>query len=154
MSIPKKAVLRLSFGFILVVSLGVWLWLSWLERSFREEPYSLIEDGLYLGSSVPEPPPGTKAVLNLCGRKDSYAVDSVLWEPILAGGTDPDLAWLGGWSSALSFMKAQQNGAAFPGAIRTRADMWQLGTFFFEFVLASPPPSSYHQSVRFKGAYQ
>ncbi|HMF19078.1 MAG TPA: dual specificity protein phosphatase [Gemmataceae bacterium] len=90
----KKKWWQILLALVFVSGLAVWLALLWLERSYREEPYSLIEGGLYLGSSVPEPPPGTKAVLNLCGRKDSYAVDKLLWEPILEGGKDPDLAWL------------------------------------------------------------
>jgi hypothetical protein len=85
---------QILLAVVLLTGLGVWLWLLWLERSYREEPYSLIEDGLYLGSAVAEPPPGTKAVLNLCGRKDPYVVDNLLWGPILESGKDPDLAWL------------------------------------------------------------
>jgi protein phosphatase slingshot len=85
---------HILFAVVLFAGLGVWFWLLWLERSYREEPYSLIEDRLYLGSSVDMPPPGTKAVLNLCGRKDPYSVDTILWEPILEGGKEPDLAWL------------------------------------------------------------
>jgi protein-tyrosine phosphatase len=84
----------LLFAIPLLAGIGVWLWLSWLERSYRDAPYSLIEDGLYVGSSVDAPPPGTKALLNLCGRKDAYKVDALLWEPILEGGKDPDVAWL------------------------------------------------------------
>ena len=105
MSISKKAIPPYSLGFILIAALGVWLWLLWLERSYHEEPYSLIEDNLYVGSSVPEPPPGTKAVLNLCGQKDPYAVDNLLWESILEGGKDPDLAWL---RRMVDFIDSQQ----------------------------------------------
>jgi hypothetical protein len=105
LSISKKAIPPYSLGFILIAALGVWLWLLWLERSYHEEPYSLIEDNLYVGSSVPEPPPGTKAVLNLCGQKDPYAVDNLLWESILEGGKDPDLAWL---RRMVDFIDSQQ----------------------------------------------
>ena len=90
---------------ILLAGLGAWLWLLWLEQSYREEPYALVEDRLYLGASVTEPPPGTKAVLNLCGREDPYAVDNLLWQPILEGGKDPDLAWLG---RMVEFIDTQQ----------------------------------------------
>lgn len=79
---------------VVVAAIGVWLWLGWLERSYREEPYSLIEDGLYLGSAVSEPPPGTKAVLNLCAKPDPYSVDASLQEPIFEEGKEPSLAWL------------------------------------------------------------
>src|SRR2546428_681157 len=72
---------------LLVVALagcvGAWLWTLWLERSRREEPYALLEDRLYVGEAAAEPPPGTKAVVNLCGRKDLFRVDAGLWEPIL-----------------------------------------------------------------------
>jgi hypothetical protein len=78
----------------LLASVGVWLWLSAVADSYREEPYTLIEDGLYVGASVHDPPPGTKAVLNLCDRRDPYQVDAALWEPIPDGGKAPDLEWL------------------------------------------------------------
>jgi len=78
----------------LAAGLAVWLWLGRIEQSY-EQPFSRIEDGLYLGSSVREPPPGTQAVVNLCGREDTYPVDASLWEPILEGGPqEPDLPWL------------------------------------------------------------
>jgi protein-tyrosine phosphatase len=90
-----KSVRRTLLAVLILAGLGVWLRLLWLERSYREEPYSRIEETLYLGGSVAEPPPpGTTAVLNLCGRKDPYPVDALLWEPILEGGKEPDLAWL------------------------------------------------------------
>lgn len=89
-----KALRRHWLAVVVLVGLGIWLWLVWLEQSYREEPYALIEDGLYVGSSVPEPPPGTTAVLNLCGREDPYSVDACLWEPILEGGKEPTLEWL------------------------------------------------------------
>jgi hypothetical protein len=85
---------RTSLVLTLLACVGVWLWLLVLEDSYREEPYTLIEDGLYVGAAVPEPPPGTKAVLNLCDRRDPYQVDAVLWEPIPDGGKAPDLDWL------------------------------------------------------------
>jgi hypothetical protein len=83
---------------LLVIALlgcgGVCLWLLWLALSYRDEPYSLIEDGLYVGASVPEPPAGTGAVVNLCDRKDPYEVDTCLWEPILDAGKAPSIDWL------------------------------------------------------------
>lgn len=78
---------------ILVAGIAAWLALVSVERSL-DKPYSLIEDGLYVGSSVPEPPSGTRAVLNLCGKEDRYPVEAGLWEPVLEGGKEPDLAWL------------------------------------------------------------
>jgi hypothetical protein len=78
---------------VLLGCAGAWLWLRTLEQSYREEPYTLIEDGLYAGASVAEPPPGTKAVLNLCDRKDPYPVEATLWEPILDGKA-PGIDWM------------------------------------------------------------
>src|SRR5262245_38082888 len=79
---------------VLVGCIGAWLVLLYLGRGSEETPYSLIEDGLYLGSATPEPPPGTRAVVNLCGREDHYPVEASLWEPILEGGQEPNVAWL------------------------------------------------------------
>jgi hypothetical protein len=90
MNIPRRRWLAL----VLLGGFAVWLCLFWLERSSREAPYSLIEPGLYLGAWVPEPPPGTRAVVNLCGREDPYAVEACLHEPIFEGPKAPDLAWL------------------------------------------------------------
>ena len=100
-----KSLRRTLLAVFLIAGFGAWFWLLRLERSYREEPFSLIEDGLYLGSSVAEPPPGTTAVLNLCGRKDPYAVDALLWEPILEGGKEPDLDWL---RRMIEFIDSQQ----------------------------------------------
>ena len=86
--------LRLNLLVVLVASLGVWLWLLWLERSYREVPYSLIEEGLYVGRYVPEPPPGTEAVINLCESEDSYQVGVCLWEPIRDAPPAPSIEWL------------------------------------------------------------
>lgn len=91
----KRRTWFIFIAFLLFTGLGAWLWLGQLEQSYQQPPYSLIEDGLYLGSSVREPPPGTQAVVNLCGREDPYTVEARLWEPILEGGEqEPDLPWL------------------------------------------------------------
>lgn len=64
-------------------------------RFIREPPnYSKVEDGLYLGGYVPEPPPGTRAVLNLCESEDPYRVESHRWEPIPDAEPVPALDWL------------------------------------------------------------
>lgn len=61
----------------------------------RESPnYSRIEEGIWLGGHVPEPPPGTQAVLNLCEREDAYKVESQKWEPIRDAAPAPSLDWL------------------------------------------------------------
>jgi hypothetical protein len=80
---------------ILLGCVGIWLFLLWLERSYRqEENDSLIEDGLYMGGYVDGPPPGTGAVLNLCEIDDPYRANTHAWEPIRDTGPAPDLAWL------------------------------------------------------------
>lgn len=89
-----KALRRYLPAVLLLGTGGTLLWLSWLEWSLRPKPYALVEEGLYVGGFVDKPPPRTTAVLNLCGKKDSYEVDEYLWEPILEGGPLPDLAWL------------------------------------------------------------
>jgi len=58
---------------------------------------------------VPEPPPGTTAVLNLCGKEDPYHADAHLWEPVLEGGKEPDLAWL---RRLVEFIAAQRRAGA------------------------------------------
>jgi hypothetical protein len=79
---------------ILIGCIGAWLGMLWLEDAYREKPYSLIEDRLYLGGCVAEPPPGTTAVVNLCSQEDRYPVEARLWEPLLDGGKEPDVTWL------------------------------------------------------------
>jgi hypothetical protein len=79
---------------ILASALGVWLHLVWLERSYHQPNYSLIEDGLYMGGDESAPPWGTTAVVNLCESEDRYACEEHLWEPIPDGEPVPRLDWL------------------------------------------------------------
>jgi len=65
-------------------SVAAGLLLLWNHTS--DQSYSRIEPGLYLGPSVDRPPPGTQAVVNLCGRPDPYQVGPALWEPIYESG--------------------------------------------------------------------
>ena len=66
-----------------------------VDRLTREGPnYSRIEDGLYLGGRVQEPPSGTQAVLNLCEVEDSYQATIHRWEPIHDGAPAPRIEWL------------------------------------------------------------
>lgn len=60
----------------------------------RGRNYSQIENGLWLGGSVAEPPPGTQAVLNLCEIEDPYQVEFHKWEPIRDAEPAPSLQWL------------------------------------------------------------
>ncbi|HEX3152835.1 MAG TPA: dual specificity protein phosphatase [Gemmataceae bacterium] len=61
----------------------------------REPPnYSKIENGLWMGGRVAEPPPGTRAVLNLCDADDAYRVESYQWQSIRDSAPAPSLEWL------------------------------------------------------------
>jgi len=80
-------------GLLLMGCLSSLIVLRWLEQSY-DSPYAYVEENLYVGASVEVPPPGTQAVVNLCGRKDGYKADAEFWEPILEGGDDPDVKWL------------------------------------------------------------
>jgi len=58
----------LLVGLVLAgLALAIWLGL-WNRGAENQRDYALIEDGLYMGGYVDEPPPGTNAVLNLCPR--------------------------------------------------------------------------------------
>jgi hypothetical protein len=66
-----------------------------LERRSREPPnYTRIEEGLWLGGLVREPPPGTQAVLNLCESEDPYRAELHSWVPIPDSEPAPSLDWL------------------------------------------------------------
>ena len=108
---------------LLLGGVGAWVGLRWLARSYEEEPFSRIEDGLYLGTAVPQPPPGTRAVVNLCGYKDPYPVDAALWEPILEGGDDPTVEWL---RRVVEFIAAQRR-AGLTTYVHCRAGMNRSG---------------------------
>ncbi len=97
---------RILPGVLLVGCLGAWLVLLAVGRSYREEEnYSLIEEGLYMGGRVQEPPHGTKAVLNLCLFKDPYQVAAHRWEPIRDAAPAPSLKWL---REMVEFVDAQR----------------------------------------------
>jgi dual specificity protein phosphatase-like protein len=66
-------------------SVGAGLVLLWSHPP-ETEPYSRVEEGLYIGSSVEQPPQGTQAVVNLCGRPDPYQVGPSLWAPMYEAG--------------------------------------------------------------------
>jgi hypothetical protein len=99
-----KIVLRALLATLIIGGIGAWLWLTWLESTY-DQPYCRVEDGLYIGSSVSEPPPGTKAVVNLCGREDPYSVEASLWEPVFEAGKEPNLEWL---RRVVEFIAAQR----------------------------------------------
>jgi hypothetical protein len=80
-------VLAFVAGGVLIVHVAV-------DRATREPPnYSPIEDGLWLGGRVPAPPPGAKAVLNLCRAEDPYRAEFQRWAPIRDAEPAPQLDW-------------------------------------------------------------
>ena len=80
---------------VLVASMAVFGVHILVDSLTREPPnYSLIEDGLWLGGFVPEPPPNTSAVLNLCESEDPYRAIGHRWEPIRDAEPAPSLEWL------------------------------------------------------------
>jgi protein-tyrosine phosphatase len=83
--------------------LGVHLAVAWLGR---EQPnYTKVEDGLYLGGYVREPPPDAAAVLNLCETEDAYRMATHRWEPIADTEPAPTLDWL---REQVGFIEAQR----------------------------------------------
>jgi len=95
---------------LLIGSVAATGYLWWLEQHYpaatAQEPYSLIEKGLYLGGSAERPPPGTKAVLNLCQIKDSYQCEVHAWEVIPDRPPAPGLDWL---RKQVAFVDAQRH---------------------------------------------
>jgi hypothetical protein len=107
-----------------------------VDQLTREPPrYSRIEEGLYLGGRVLEPPPGTRAVLNLCENDDPYRAEVHEWQPIHDGEPVPSLEWL---RRQVEFIDAQRragrpvfvhchNGASRGGMVIVAYLMWREG---------------------------
>jgi Dual specificity phosphatase, catalytic domain len=86
---------RVLLVFLPLGCAGVWLFVRWIEQCDRgPKNYSLIEDGLYMGGDVTEPPPGVRAVVNLCEKPDPYRTEVMVWEPIADRGPAPSITWL------------------------------------------------------------
>jgi hypothetical protein len=82
-------------SFLLAGAFGTWVTLLAIEQAYREPVnYTRIEKGLYLGGFVKEPPPGTKAVLNLCESEDPYRCEAHVWAKIRDAAPAPSLEWL------------------------------------------------------------
>jgi hypothetical protein len=79
----------------------------WGVDHFTQEPpnYTLVEQGLYMGGSVTDPPPRTSAVLNLCEKADPYQSEVHAWEPIRDGAPAPGIQWL---HRQVEFIEAQR----------------------------------------------
>src|SRR5262245_41718261 len=96
---PMKLSRPLILSLLLIGTTAATGGLWWLERQHPQqvEPwteYSLIEKGLYMGGAAEKPPPGTRAVLNLCQHKESYQCEVHVWEPTPDRPPAPSLDWL------------------------------------------------------------
>jgi hypothetical protein len=89
---PIVAILGAVVGVLSVLYLADWL--SRPERYYSTTNYSQIEDDLYLGGFLAQPPPGTRAVLNVGESADPYQVEVHKHEPIRDGPPAPSLDWL------------------------------------------------------------
>jgi hypothetical protein len=79
-----------SVAALAVVAGGV----TFVSLARKRANYSRVEQGLYLGGRVPAPPPGTRAVLNLCRVDDSYQAEVHRWAPIPDAAPAPGIDWL------------------------------------------------------------
>jgi hypothetical protein len=96
----------------LLILLAVVAVVLWDSGYFKPPPpgdmtanYAQVEDRLYVGARVNEPPPGTQAVLCLSFFKDPYSVKVARWRPIEDGGPAPSLDWL---REQVDFIAAQR----------------------------------------------
>ncbi|MBI2807712.1 MAG: dual specificity protein phosphatase family protein [Planctomycetes bacterium] len=106
-----KTARRLILIAPLLAGLVIWFALWQLEKHYEKqyagiEHYTQIEDGLYLGGNLTEPPPGTQAVLNLCEHDDPYWCDVYLWKPIRDSTPAPKIEWL---AEQVDFVEKQRN---------------------------------------------
>jgi hypothetical protein len=102
--IASRPIWRILLLGAAVAIVGVAFFLRGGER--RDSPYDLVENGLTIGRWLPEPPPGTKAVVNVCSREDPYVVEANLNAPIFEGpDTEPTLEWL---TRVVDFIAAQR----------------------------------------------
>jgi hypothetical protein len=94
----RKLCLAFAFLAVLVIGVGANLVMDRVLRKLARgsATYSFVEDGLYVGGAVDEPPPGTQAVLNLCERPDGYEkeVQVYQWSSIRDSSPAPSLNWL------------------------------------------------------------
>jgi hypothetical protein len=96
----------LLFAVPVVLALAVLAVLGWGLLYAESDNYSYIEPGLYMGGDVTRPPWGTRAVLNLCEKKDPYDVGEFhRWEPTRDAPPAPGLAWL---REMVEFVAAQR----------------------------------------------
>jgi len=107
---------------VIALILAVHLIVAQMDRYSREENfpstnYSRIEDGLFVGGILSEPPVGTRAVLNVCETKDPYRAEVHQWQPIPDLGPAPGIDWL---RSQVEFIELQRK-AGRPVFVHCRA---------------------------------
>jgi Dual specificity phosphatase, catalytic domain len=86
--------LLLVLGILAVTGMSAFILARARPDRESSENYSLIEEGLYMGGLVSKPPPGTTAVLNLCGREDPYQCKMHVWSAIEDAAPAPSIEWL------------------------------------------------------------
>jgi hypothetical protein len=84
---------RRRLSLVLLVLCGLFVVVE-VSRTGERPNYTLIREHLYMGGYVKEPPPGTKAVLNLCRLDDPYKVETYAWEKIKDTTPAPSIDWL------------------------------------------------------------
>jgi hypothetical protein len=92
-------------------------------NSPAEPNYSKVEDGLFIGGSVQEPPPGTRAVLNLCEQEDPYRCEIHQWNKIPDAAPAPSIDWL---RQQVEFVDAQRR-AGVPTYVHCAAGISRAG---------------------------
>jgi hypothetical protein len=104
----------------------------WWRESYQRTNYSLIEDGLYLGGLLEEPPPGTRAVLNVCETEDPYRAEAHRWDPIADTAPAPSLDWL---RRQVDFITEQRH-AGRPVFVHCRAGISRGGMVVTAYLMA------------------
>jgi protein phosphatase slingshot len=95
-----------------------------VDRLTRKQPnHTLLEEGFYLGGRVPAPPPGTRAVLNLCEVEDSYRAEVYRWQPIADAAPAPGIDWL---RQQVEFLDRQRR-AGLPVFVHCKAGVSRAG---------------------------
>ncbi len=101
----KRTRLRILLSLLLCTVTACALALAYVAYLQPGENYTRIEDGLYVGGHVANPPPGATAVLNLCEQADPYEADAHRWNPIVNLNPGPDVAWI---AEVVAFIEAQR----------------------------------------------
>jgi hypothetical protein len=118
MKLGRRQLVNLVFSACILAALGTLCWLTWLAHKSDAPNYSQINEHLYLGGDVPNQPPGTQAVLNLCELDDRYRTEIYLWGSIPDAAPAPDLDWL---RRMVQFIDEQQQAGRVTSSIAATA---------------------------------